>query len=148
MQDCIEGLFKFLGFKSNQKLFKEYINRTKCLKGVQGDSDEVIKKIYENCTAYSAQYVVNSYRTSLFSSYKFETININVNIFSTINSYTISDSDSLSPKCTCLSSANMLLPCKHIFFLNRINDKSIFNPEMIPFRWSKAHQALKSYQID
>ena len=135
MSDCIQGLLSYLNFKSKQKIHKDYINRTKTIKQVIGSTDEVIQSIYKTCTSYSASIVSKSYRTSLVSDCKYRQVDGEIQVFSTQDTYIVSKFESVAPTCTCLSSTNMLLPCKHIFFLRRIQNKEIFNPEMIPERW-------------
>ena len=67
MSECIEGMFKYISFKNQQKCYKEYVNRNKCSKNLMNSNDSVIRDIYKSCSNYAADYVINSYRTSLIS---------------------------------------------------------------------------------
>ena len=98
-------------------------------------NDSVIRDIYKSCSNYAADYVINSYRTSLISNYNYVEIDNTYKIKSTKDTYYI---NSLLSTCTCLSSSNMILPCKHIFFLRRIKNLNIFDIEMIPIRWQNS----------
>lgn len=127
MNICIEGLLNYLKFKGKQK-------QRMCIKNVHNATDPIIKQINKICSQYSAKFVVSSYRTLLASKYKFEKVENNFNVFSHRSIYNVTDLQS-KRTCTCLSSTNMMFPCKHIFFLRRTHNLPIFDEEMIPLRW-------------
>ena len=136
MSECIDGLFQFLEFKSNSRQFKQLLNRNKVRKFAPANTDPVIRLILRSCSNYASSIIVKSYRTSIASNYKYIKLDNYIKIDSIKDTYYTTDLET-NPKCTCLASTSMLMPCKHIFYLRRVEGLEIFDESMINLRWKK-----------
>jgi hypothetical protein len=131
------------------KLIKK--KRTKTLKVQLFDDDECVKSIREHCTHYSAMLLINAYRISLDANYLLEPINeTSTNVLTTLNKYQVKDINMPVLRCTCYNFNTFMLPCKHIFYVRRMQNinnnnemdntskQPIFLAEMVPTRCKKA----------
>ena len=137
MAQCLSALQKFIEWKQEQLSDKQHAQMSKSSRIQINDNNldkKMLNKIQDEATQYASKLIINQLRSVFHCKYEVQyslTDRDNITLTSTNGSYLVQTKN----HCTCAEFSQLMLPCKHIFYVRNMLLMPLYESEMLINRY-------------